>query len=220
MIIKSIYVGINELGLPSSYTYLFKKRSRFICNWIEREVLKKLKFKTETFDRIVVSLCREPRAEAFVNSEKVACVEIDFDRKRIDETAGACLATLQIALLKSGLEKCALSYSIPKAELFRGLDLFVEQGMRNEWLHQKKKFKEQGIVAELTCQMTQETFLLRLSVVRTGVIVFNAPILETEPDEIVFVSKFKDIEVADGNLIITAKLGRPLWSKPINNLSQ
>jgi hypothetical protein len=218
MILKSLYLHIGVLGLPADYTYSFKKRSRFICNWLEREVLKPLKQQCNGFHRIVVMLCSAPNPSVYVNTSKVACVEIPFDRHRIDASTGIAFTELQIAMLKSGIEKCADTATIPKSELLRGLEVFVEQGMKNEWLHKKRTFKQQNLTAALSCKMTQEVFSLRLSVLHHKTTVFDGVILETETDEIVFNHKFKDITIDNDNLVVTARIGPPLWTKPLVEL--
>jgi hypothetical protein len=218
MILKSLYLHIGVLGLPTDYTYTFKKRSRFICNWLDREVLKPLKSQCNEFDRIVVMLCSTPNPSAYVNTSKVACVEIPFDRYRIDASMGIAFTELQIAMLKSGIEKCAETLAIPKSDLFRGLEVFVEQGMKNEWLHKNRTFKQHDLTAALSCKMTQEVFSLRLCVLRHKTTVFDEVILETETDEVVFNHKFKDIIIDNDNLVVTARIGSPLWTKPLVEL--
>ena len=218
MTLKSIYLHIGVLGLPSDYTYAFKKRSRFICNWLEREVLRPLKFKSKRFDRLVVELSSTPRPEAYVNTCKVACVGIPFDRQIIDSSNGITLAELQIMMLKSGIEKCGPNLSIPKTELIRGLNLFVEQGMRNEWLHIERVFKEQNLKARLTCKMTQERFSLQINISSHNKTILEHVILETEPDEVVFHDRFEDIKIDNANLVVTAQIGPPLWTKPLAEL--
>jgi len=181
-------------------------------------VLKKLRFESDGFNRIVVELKSIIRPATYVNSCQVAGVDIEFDRKRIDAVDGIALTHLQIELLKSGIEKCALTHSIPKTELLQGLDAFVEQGMKNEWLHKKRTFKEHAFSAALTCKMTQSSFALWLTVMRQNTLVFEDVILETDPDEIAFHWKFKDMVVTDGNLVVTAKISRPLWARSLAEL--
>lgn len=220
MTLKSIYLHIGVLGLAPAYTYSFKKRSRFICNWIEREVLKPLKFRSRGFDRIVVVLNSTPKPEAYTNSSKVACVEIPFDQEVIDNSHGDTLADIQIAMLRYGIEKCDTTISIPKSELFRGLDLFVKSGMRNEWLHKEKAFRGHSLTAALTCKMTQTAFSLRLAVWYLNALCFDQVILETEPDEVVFEHRFSDIQIENGSLVVTARIGPPLWICRLSELMQ
>jgi hypothetical protein len=125
---------------------------------------------------------------------------------------------LQIDFLKAGIEKCASAYPIPKQEMFRGLDRFVEEGMKNQWLHKTKAFKAEGVVASLGCKMTQELFALRLTLNHLGETVFDDVILETGPDEILFAYKFKDVVIESGNLIVREKSDRHLWERPLMEL--
>ena len=59
MILKTLYIKIGDRDLPIPYTYGFKKKSRYICNYIEREVLKKLRYKVEGYNRIVIGMKTE-----------------------------------------------------------------------------------------------------------------------------------------------------------------
>src|SRR5690606_23817846 len=136
-----------------------------------------------------------------------ASVEVRFDRTAIDKRTGPHLAMLQIELLKQGLKTCALSLSIPLQELLGGLDRFVAEGMKNEWVHKKRVFKTQELVASLDCKLTQSAFELWLSVSRPKAETVTTPIFTSEPDEIVFEPKFEDLEIIDRKLVVTTKWG-------------
>lgn len=218
MILKTIYLYIGETGLPKEFTYAFLKHSRFICNWLEREIFGAIRFEASGFKRIVITLCSNPRSAPFINSSNVACVELKFDRGLIDTLAGDDLAKYQIDLLRSGIERCSLVFSIPKTELLHGLDLFINGGMKNEWLHKRITFKEYQLSAVLTCKLTQNLFALCLTVLHRKIITFKEIILETEPDEIVFERKFKDIEITNGSLVVKAKYGEILKDLPLSRL--
>lgn len=219
MILKTLYLSARERGLPTNYVYAFKKSSRFICNFIEREVLRGLKFRSEGFNQISIHLVSNPADKAAIIPFDVVCAEIGFPKAEIDRAQGAELAKLQIALLKEGLEKCAQTFAIPKDEMLQGLDRFVAQGQRNEWTGKKNVFRAEGLVVERFCKLTADAFTLRLKVTRRGAVVFDAVIFETPPDELLFEGRYRNVLIQDGKLTVgdNASL-KPLWSKPLAEL--
>lgn len=219
MILKSLHLKIGDLGLPSSYTYDFKKKSRYMCNYIEREVLKKLRFKTDGFNRIVVSLKSEPTTDFFLYPAKVACTDIPFEQEIYDALMGERLTDFLILKTKEGIENVAAATLIPKEEIYRGLDAFVINEYVNEWLYKKRSFKQHSLVVYLYCKLTQSGFTLVLKIIKNDVVVFEEIILETDPDEVAFHYRFKDIIIEDGQLVITSKISsQNLFTKKLSTL--
>jgi hypothetical protein len=147
MILKTLYLKLDASDLPTETTYEFLLRSRVVCNYLEREVLERIKFDAEGFNRISIAVTDEPReVEVFVNSEKVACVDIPFNRKLYErQKTDEDITRYFIERLREGLEKCAAVLKIPKSELLAGLGAFEEGGMHNEWVHFSRTFKKQGL---------------------------------------------------------------------------
>jgi hypothetical protein len=221
MILKSIYIEIDESDLPKEYRYEFLKRSRQICNYLEREVLGKIKFDSNGFNRIVISLKNDPEPGVFINSEKVACVDLAFDRGLYDsKVRDTDLSRYYMDRLREGLQKCAKSIEIPKAELLAGMKSFEDGGMRNEWIHVSRAFKKHGLTAMLHCELTQTAFHLRLTVADGENQLMDHQVLETNPNELVFENRFKDIKIEGDELVVTSRIGPPLWSTPLAKLSK
>ena len=65
------------------------------------------------------------------------------------------------------------------------------------------------------CRLTIREFSLRLRVYQKHQTVFDDIVLRTEPDEVVFEHRFKDIEIASERLVVTTKLPEPLVSIPL-----
>ena len=210
MILKAIYLKIGDLGLPTEYTYGFKKGSRFICHYLERECLKKAKFQVEGFDRVVIALREVPKEGVFVNSAKAACVELGYRREEYEQKSGTELTHYYIDQLRNGLGKMERSYNIPIAELNGCLDEFIDGGCRNEWVHQRKVFRDAAMEAVLACRLDAQKFSLLLTLRRKGETVFEDVILETDPDENAFDYRFKDIELKGDAVVITSKTSEPL----------
>jgi hypothetical protein len=218
MILKTLYLKIGDLGLPSDYTYELLKASRFICNYLEREVLKKIRFPADGFNRIVISLSSKPADGVFVNTASVACVDIPFDRETYDSKEGRETALWLIDKLREGIEKCAQFVAIPKLEILEGLASFVSGGMRNQWVHKRRVLSNFGVQASLICELTQSEFFLRLELSRSGKPVFEQILLRTDPDEIAFEHRFKDLQMDGEYLVVTSKAGNPLWRERLSGI--
>ncbi len=204
MILNSIYLKIGDFGLPVELTYGFLKRTRFICNYMERECLKKIKFSANGFKRVVISLCHFPKNEVFVNSSKVAVVEVGYRLDEFARLSGLPLAYYHIQKIREGLRKASSFIAIPEAELGDCLADFVDGGCTNVWVHKTRKFRKIDVDAKLSCELNQDNFILRLTIVRAGSILFNDVILETDPDENAFEYRFKEIELKGDKLVVSS----------------
>jgi len=89
--------------------------------------------------------------------------------------------------------------------------------MKNEWTHKTRAFRKHGILANLNCRLTMEEFELSLLIMRDQELVVDKVILRTDPDEIAFEQRFKDIEIHEDQLTVTAKRGDPLWHCSLSN---
>lgn len=236
MILKSLYIKFGELNHPDNprhypieYTYCFLKQSRCLCNYLEREVLKPLRFRGEGFDRIVVSLVHQPSDRIFVNSCKVMEVEASLDQQeydtrhldscKLESSARRELMEYFIQRLTEGLVKCATFATIPIDELISGIDRFVSGGMVNRWVHKRRTFKSQGLKAELVCDLSISSFTLRLVVVRDGAVVLNELILSTDPDENAYEYLFDDIVIIEDKLVVTSKHTPSPWARELQKIT-
>jgi hypothetical protein len=215
MILRDLYVMIEDVP---EVAYPFLKRSRHVCNYVEREVLRKGRYTGDRFNRIVVVLCPDPRDEAFVNTANAAVVQIPFDTAAYSGKSGAELSLYYVDRLREGVEKCARTLDVPKTEIFEGLARFVAGGLKNEWVHKDRHFKKLGLRALLRCFLDQAHFRLQLEVSREGIVVFKSFILETDPDEVAFEHRFKDVIVEGRRLVVTSRNQGPLWQTPIAEL--
>ncbi len=219
MILSTLYLEIGDyVDVSTDYRYQFLKRSRVLCNYIEREVLREIKFPCDGFNRLVVSLCDKPSKGVFINSCQVACVEVQFNKQEYDSKRGGELIEYYIAKLKKGLRKCSRSQSIPLDEMLEGVDRFITGGGKNEWLFKSRTFRDHSLKASLFGALSMEHFTLRLQVLRQKEIVLDEIVLETVPNEVVYAPKFKDLETDEGSLVITSRRGKPLWKKKISKI--
>lgn len=219
MLLRGLWLKLDEPGLPVDYAYAFLKGSRHVCNWLEREALKPLRFQADGFDRIVIAFRAQPRDDVWLNSEKVACLELPFARASFDATPAAERGAWYVARLREGLAACARSLRIPLAELEAGLDAFVAGGLRNAWVHRVRRFRQQGLRVALGCELTLSQFRLELTVERAGRVALREVILETDPDERAFAWRFDDVRLEGARLVVTSKTSQPLWQRPVAELA-
>ncbi len=130
MILKTLYVKLEDAHSTHEEAYAFLKASRIVCNFLEREVLKPLLYRCAGFNRIVIVAKDSPADGVFVNSSQVAVVECQLDRGAFAARPGGGSAEYYIGLIRDGLAKCAAQLEIPQQELLRGIDDFC--GWRNE----------------------------------------------------------------------------------------
>ena len=69
----------------------------------------------------------------------------------------------------------------------------------------------------LNCKLTQFVFHLFLKVEKEGEVVCEEVILETDPDEVAFEYRFKDIIIQEDKLIITSKTSENLFTKKLGD---
>ena len=91
--------------------------------------------------------------------------------------------------------------------------------MKNEWLHKSRTFRVHSLKASLLCSLTMEQFTLRLQVERRKKLVLDEVVLQTDPDEIAFEYRFRDLAIESGSLLITSKVEEPLWKRTLESLS-
>lgn len=216
VIFKQIYIQVTDEERQFDATSLYEfrysitKASRYICNYLERECLKKLRFRTEGFNRIVIGIAEAPDNKMVVNSEAAACLEVKYNKRQLSMLAGLELTDQLIAYIRRGLNSAASFISIPEEELNVCLNKFIAEGYKNEWIHQKKTFRSKKVEAVLACCLSQDRFTLRLVIQKEGKTVFNRQILKTDPDEIAFHYRFNAIELIDDSIVITTKHSKPL----------
>ena len=219
MILKELYLYPDLVQYPESLTGAVRDQARCLCNYLERTVLKKLRFKTEGFKRICVIGSRSPKQSAHINTSNVACVEVKFSEGQCSSGSGIELDEYFISLLTEGLDNLNKQYPIPVTELKNGLEEFRNNGYKNEWLHQSKAIKTKGLKASLYCKLTNKNFSLTLAVSNGDSVVFEKEVLNTVPDEIVFVPMFKELIVSESTLQLTNKTGKVVYDIPLSSFA-
>jgi hypothetical protein len=211
----SLFLNLEEYG--GKYSSDFQFRSRYLCNFVRRRVTP-LRFKADGFGSIVVEGCREPVETCPIKGENVASATVEFNKQRYDTLKPTECHEFFIGMLLKGLEKCARHHRIPLSEIKAAIDEFRTDGYRNEWTFKKKTLRPVGLQASLNCSLDMEKFILTLKLERKGVVVYDAPILETKPDETIFAYRFKDVVLDGQAVVVKNKFDKPTFSLDIRSL--
>ncbi len=218
MILRDIYIYPDLAEFPTEITSELRFQTRCLCNFLERNVLKGLKFPAKGFKRICVIGSMAPKEGCFVNSCHVLSVEVLIDIDQFRRATEGQLQELFIGLLLGGLCKCSAAHPLPVEALQAGIRVFRREGYRNEWVHKRRSFKSHGLEAVLDCQLTIKRFGLRLTVRKGTRVLYQEWILETPPDEVIFGHRFKDVDVAEETMVVTSKGRKPLLVLPLREL--
>lgn len=132
-------------------------------------------------------------------------VPIPFDKERYENIKDSTNYDYYLELLEEGFKKAAKYKEIPLANLLTLIDDFKKNGCKNEWLHKRKRFKEQDIEVILTCHFTTFDFRLVATInkISTKEELCSGTVLKTDSDEICYDKEFKDVFVIEKEIIIT-----------------
>lgn len=217
MILKELYLYPDLVEYPGGITDVFRDQTRCLCNYLERTALKSTRFKSEDFKRICVIGSKTPNDTVTINSSNVACITTSFDPEEYASKSDVELQEYFISMLCNGLDSLSQKESIPIQEIEAEIESFRKAGYKNEWIHKTKKLKGNKLVVSLKCELTVNNFILRMCVTKQKTTVFEEEILKTEPDEIVFTSKFKDIMCNEDVCQVTDKFGEIIYERNISD---
>lgn len=184
--------------------YEFQLKTRFISNYFSKEV-RKLRYKTDgSFNMISIELNEEKIHPCSIVPINVLKVELPFDKVQYKKIKGTEDARYYIEILKLGLIKASKFKPIPLDSLLDIIEKFEINNYTNEWIHKKKRFKEQDIEIILSCSFNTNNFELRVTInkLSTKKELLSGIVLKTLPDENVFDGMYKDIKL-EKDIIIT-----------------
>jgi hypothetical protein len=217
MLLKHVYLYLNLDEYPDSLATAFGFRTRYVCNFLERR-LRPLKFDAKGFSKICVQGRRKPLNDCPIVPENALLPTVLFEQEKYASLSPGEEHEFFIAMLDEGFDRAAPQHLIPVAELKAALAEFRQGGYRNEWTHQTKQLRPSGLVASLLASLDSERFKLRLKLEKKGAVVFDRDILETEPDEIIFAHRFKDVVLEGNTVVVRDKFGEPAFSVALDSL--
>lgn len=204
-----------QIGIPTSedvtveYKYEFRKKALHITNYVERECLKAIRFFSEDFNRIGINLNHENEEPYIFNDTLI--IPVNFIKTSYDkQVLEGKFQEYIIQILHSAFHKVAGLYNIPTNEMIESLNTLKDNRFVNKWLYKRKVDKNKKLKAELHCSLTIQNFQLTFIVNRGNEILFKDVVLTTDPDEIAFGQRFKDILIDDEKIIVTSSIFKNL----------
>jgi len=211
VLLKHIYLYLNLDEYPAELATPFGFQTRYVCNFLERH-LRALKFHAEGFSKICVQGCRVPGESCPIVPDNSALAPVRFDQRSYNSLRQTQRHEFFLAMLSEGLEKCARYHDIPIEDLRRAIEDFRAGDYKNEWVHQTKLLRPTGLRATLMCSLDMNKFVLTLRLERSGNVVFEEPILETEPDELIFAHRFKEVVLDGDSVVVRDRFGGAAFS--------
>lgn len=203
-----------DSGFVDPFRDNFNLHSRFISNYLSVQI-RKLKFKTDdTFKMISIIPSAMTEYTCRVVGNDVLRVHVPFDKEKYNQLKEVEKYEYYLHLLEEGYNICSKHKDIPLSYLLSLHKQFREGGYKNEWLHKKRRFKEQNIEVILYCYFTSKDFRLRITInnLQTKEELISGFVIRTLPDEVCFQPLFKDVVIIDNILGITDFQDRPKFT--------
>lgn len=213
MIFTQIYLYPDLVAFPHEFTAVFRDQTRYICNFIGREIAA-IKYQHAGFKRLCVIGSPKPRQECAFVPPGVLSVEVDLSREEYETLCKEDLPEYFLRLLTLGFDKAAATHNLPIEALNNAIAKLRALNFRNTWIHSEKSFRGIGLKCALLCELSIEKFTLTLVIKKGDEVILDETILTTPPDEVAFEHKFKELKYADGKIAVVDKFGRALFEMP------
>jgi hypothetical protein len=182
---------LNEEENPRMYASDFSFQNRFIGNYLSRHLVEG-RFTSEDFNRIVIVGCQRELKPARVE-EKALMIDVYFHKAAYDGLKKEDKPYFFYKMYLDGIGKAAGEYPFPHEFLTGALEELRAKDFRNEWVARAKLLREISVKAIVFCQMTMDIFSAVLVLQRKEETIYEEEILKTQPDELFFYDKFRDI---------------------------
>jgi len=205
MTLRYIALQIESEIAGRMYSSDFAYHTRFISNYFSKAI-RKYKYTTDgTFNMISVEGAVNYKEIPKIKGFDALSVPISFDQNRYEQIKGTEDCSYYLELLEQGFKKASEFKPIPLDTLLSLIDEFKNGGCKNEWLHKKKRFKEEDLEVVLTCEFTTNYFQLIATInqISTKKELVKGIAIKTKPDEIHFDKMFKDILIHENFFVIT-----------------
>jgi len=192
--------------------YEFQQHTNFIDDYFSKAI-RKHKYRTDgTYNMISVSTTEfELKSTKLQGFGDVIGVNLPFDRNRYEKMKGTEDCSYYLELLEEGFKKASEFKEIPLETLLNIIEEFKQGGCKNEWVHKKKRFKEDDLEVVLTCQFTTNYFQLVATInqISTKKEVVRGVLIRTEVGVSIHEGMYKDVLVKDDEILITDKSDSP-----------
>lgn len=210
MLLNSVrlYLHTDEFDRGIGNDFLF--RSCYVSNFVTRHV--RLRKAEAERRHVFVQGRRSDESATLVSVDGHLIVPTAFDGARFESLAPGEQHEFFLEMLLARFVKCSRDHQVPLDVLVEIIEVFRNGGYRNEWTHQRKVLRSLGLRAELRCQLDSDRFGLTLRLEGNGSLVFERQILETQPDELLFAHRFKDVVVEGDAIVVRDKYGDTVFS--------
>ncbi|GEM_PF-4188473 len=215
--LRKLALDLDRGAWPNDYGYGFYLKSRPLCNYVERH-LKKTPVELVDSTKLCITGSQVRCPSYRINSSNIACLEVPFDKVSYDNLMGSTQThNFIVQFLRTHLADLPHVQSESMSSLLTIIDNFQSGGYLNTWTHKKRKFPKYGISGSLNCSLTLESFQLFL-VVDAKTELYSRCILTTDPDELAYHYRFKDLVVRNDVLTVTSRTDEELFSLPLSNV--
>lgn len=184
--------------------YEVQQKTNYINDYFSKAI-RKNRFKTDgTFNMIHVSLTEYDIKPPAIVPENVLKVYLPFSRKEYNHCKVSDECSYYLELLEQGFKKASEFKQVPLEVLLNLINEFRQGGCRNEWIHKKKRFKEQDLEVILECEFTTDHFqvILIANQLSTKKELVKGVIIRTEVGVSIHEGMYKDILI-ENDIIIT-----------------
>jgi hypothetical protein len=232
MKIKHFYIGLSSNDyIPKSHIETSKEtivsdfnfQTDYITQFIDKH-LRTLKYDADDFNMIFIRGRKNPKEHFFIEElHKCLTIEIPFDEKLYNDLYPFQNEYPLTNLLKPlenqkgfnefikhfiirGLNKAKKQKApIPTDQLIKSMVNLKDIDYKNEWIHKSKTFKEFGLKASLSCELTCNYFLLTLIIEKDNQEIFNQELLKSLPNSTIYKDEFNDLIIEGRTLKILKK---------------
>lgn len=225
MYLRNIGIVIADqlLSYEELLSYRFHFNSRFISNYLSRELRKKAVFSGGDYSMIHVVLDKHSH---YKESQVFHSLDVHLPLSNQEFIRYNSLSELKdryewcLSFIEQSFLIVSKKRGIPVKVLLSLNESFRENDYRNEWLFKRIKVNAFGLDIYLKCYFTTFDFRLELEAydLNHTTIKTKGVVLRTMPDEICFKKEFRTVEVREECLLIKDFLGNDSFEISLDQL--
>ena len=196
-------------GYSSDESKKMTSASRCLLNLVERH-LHALKIESE-FTKLNIYVSKTPANTELIRYKEpkhYAGVSTQFVMSNSKTTRQ--YNDQVIAILGSAIELASRHFPVPTAAISDAVQLFIDQGYKNEWIYGRKHWKTLNIDAEIHCEVQIDKFLLTHRVFRDSEQIASQVIASTQPREWLFYPLMGSQILSRGKIVLRDRKRRKL----------
>jgi len=196
--------------LDNHLRYDFQQRVNFINDYFSKAI-RKLKFKTDgTFNMISIACTEFELSTTSIVHNDVLKVSVPINIEKYNGLKYSDDCSYYLELLEEGFKKASDFKEVPIGTLLNIVKEFKQGGCKNEWLHKRKRFKEDDLEVILMCEFTISRFQLVVTInkISTKENLVNGALISTEVGVSIHEGMYKDIVISN-DIVITDKTDSP-----------